>query len=120
MLVRSSVLWLLRFTLLYILCNNLWCADGDLRIVDRVERNGFVTGAVQVFIDGAFGAVCTSSFDPVDADVACRQLGFLGGTALPLAVDRRLGVTAPPVRLLKMGRMSTPGRGPCGSRIHFR
>ena len=84
-------------------------AEGDLRIVDRLERNGFVSGALQVFVDGAFGAVCTSSFDPVDADVACRQLGFLGGTALPLAVDRRYSVTPPPVRLHKMEYLSTLG-----------
>ena len=87
-------------------------ADGDLRIVDTLERNGFITGALQVFIDGAFGAVCTSSFDPVDADVACRQLGFLGGTALPLAIDRRASIPPPPVRLIMMmGYLSTTGEG---------
>lgn len=74
-------------------------AEGDLRIVDRMEGNGYVSGALQVFIGGAFGAVCASSFDPVDADVACKQLGFLGGTALPLAVDRRGRIPTLPVRL---------------------
>lgn len=72
---------------------------GDLRIVDRLESNGFVSGALQVFIDGAFGAVCASNFGAVDADVACKQLGFVGGAALPLAIDRRLAIGPLPVRL---------------------
>lgn len=74
------------------------CAEGDLRIVDRLDVNGFVTGALQVYQDGVFGAVCASSFDPVDGDVACRQLGFAAGTALPLAIDRRDPIiTDPPL-----------------------
>eukprot|EP00892_Ulva_mutabilis_P012288 jgi/Ulvmu1/9431/UM051_0059.1 len=59
--------------------------EGDLRLVARVVVNGFATGALQVFLDGDFGAVCVNTFDPADADVACRQMGFSGGTALPLA-----------------------------------
>lgn len=107
-------------------CTNddLLCAEGDLRIVDREERNGYVSGALQVFIDGAFGAICSSSFDPVDAGVACRQLGFVGGTALPLAVDRRYSFTPPPVRLLLVGYMPTLGEGlvdqdTCSLNYHF-
>lgn len=71
-------------SIIYIAC----AGEGDLRIVDRVEVNGYVTGALQVFIGGAYGAVCTVAFDPVDADVACRQMGFIGGTSIPTAIDR--------------------------------
>eukprot|EP00892_Ulva_mutabilis_P004962 jgi/Ulvmu1/2838/UM144_0002.1 len=63
--------------------------EGDLRIVGQVEVNGYITGALQVFLNGAFGAVCTTGFDPLDANVACRQMGFIGGTAIPTAIDRR-------------------------------
>lgn len=66
---------------------NCFTEEGDLRLVDRVDINGFATGALQVFLDGAFGAVCGVSFGPKEADVACRQLGFVGGTNLPLALD---------------------------------
>lgn len=52
-----------------------------------MEVNGFATGALQVFLDGAFGAVCAPSFDSIDAGVACRQLGFADGVAAPLAVS---------------------------------
>lgn len=60
--------------------------EGDLRLFSRVDVNGFATGALQVFLDGAFGAVCVNLFDPADADVACRQMGFVGGTTIPLAL----------------------------------
>lgn len=53
--------------------------------------NGFATGAVQVFHNGAFGAVCNEGFDAAAADVACRQLGFVGGTNIPLAIRGSLG-----------------------------
>ena len=62
--------------------------EGDLRLVDRVDINGFATGALQVFIEGAFGAVCNTLFGPPDAEVACRQMGFTGGTVLPLELDQ--------------------------------
>ena len=61
--------------------------EGDLRLVDRVDINGFATGALHVFIEGAFGAICNTLFRPLDAGVACRQMGFAGGTALPLELE---------------------------------
>ena len=54
-----------------------------IRLVDRVDVNGYVTGTLQVFCDGAWGAVCSSSFDGRDAQVACRQLGFNRGLDTP-------------------------------------
>lgn len=58
--------------------------EGQLRLVSRVDINGFATGALQVVVNGEYGAVCSQSFGGAEADVACRQLGFLGGSALPL------------------------------------
>lgn len=57
-----------------------------MRLVGRMDVNGFVTGALQIFVDGAFGAICSTSFGLPDADVACRQMGFVGGAFLPLAI----------------------------------
>lgn len=54
-------------------------AEGDLRLVGTVTINGFVTGAVQVFLNGAFGGVCKTGFGPTGAAVACRQLGYVDG-----------------------------------------
>ena len=51
--------------------------------MSRVDVNGFATGAVQVFCEGAWGAVCTTNFDDTDAAVACRQLGFSAGLRGP-------------------------------------
>ena len=61
--------------------------EGAVRLVSRVDVNGFATGALQVFSEGAWGAVCTTNFDDRDAVVACRQLGFTGGLRQPREPD---------------------------------
>ena len=63
--------------------------EGDLRIVDRIDVNGYATGSLQVFLNGAWGAVCSSAFNRIAADVSCRQLGFSGGTFVPNAIRQR-------------------------------
>lgn len=55
--------------------------EGALRLVDRIDVNGFATGSVQIFRSGEWGAVCNAFFGVADAAVACRQLGFQGGTS---------------------------------------
>ena len=57
-------------------------AEGDLRLVGRVDVNGFATGALQLYHDGGFAAVCATDFGTPDAAVACRQLGFASGVAI--------------------------------------
>eukprot|EP00892_Ulva_mutabilis_P004523 jgi/Ulvmu1/2442/UM135_0002.1 len=57
--------------------------EGAARLVSRVDVNGYATGALQVFCEGAWGAVCNSNFDNRDALVACRQLGFSSGLIQP-------------------------------------
>ena len=71
--------------------------EGAARLVSRVDVNGFATGALQVFCEGAWGAVCSSNFDSIDATVACRQLGFGGGLRQPQEPIFRLS-TPDPVR----------------------
>lgn len=59
--------------------------EGDVRLVARRELNGYVIGALQVYIDGAFGTVCGAGVGNALANVACRQLGFIGGGLSPFA-----------------------------------
>ena len=65
--------------------------------MNRVDVNGFANGHLQVFCEGAWGAVCSSNFDDLDALVACRQLGFTTGFAqrLPRFSNR---IESDPVR----------------------
>eukprot|EP00892_Ulva_mutabilis_P004923 jgi/Ulvmu1/2802/UM141_0010.1 len=58
-------------------------ADGDpSRLISRVDMNGFGTGALQLYHDGEFSAVCAKEFDAPDTAVACRQLGFGDGVVI--------------------------------------
>ena len=63
--------------------------EGGLRLVDRIDVNGYATGSLQVFLNGAWGAVCSNEFNRIAADVACRQLGFSGGAFVPDAIRQR-------------------------------
>eukprot|EP00892_Ulva_mutabilis_P005896 jgi/Ulvmu1/3679/UM017_0095.1 len=88
--------------------------EGAARLVSRIDVNGYATGAIQVFCEGAWGAVCTSNFDDVDATVACRQLGFASGVRQPQSrtfrsVDPDPAVAAPFV-LENLGCDGTEGR----------
>ena len=35
-------------------------------------------GRLEVFLNGRWGTVCSLGFDSMEADIACRQLGFEG------------------------------------------
>ena len=41
-----------------------------------IDTADFVSGEVQVCLNGVFSSVCDSSWDNQDASVVCRQLGF--------------------------------------------
>ncbi len=49
--------------------------DGQVRIA-----GGGATGRLEIFHQGQWGTVCDDNFGTVDANVACRQLGYASGT----------------------------------------
>ena len=53
---------------------------GTLRLVSRTGQTSTVLseGRLEVYRNGRWGTVCSKDFDYLAADVACRQLGFLG------------------------------------------
>lgn len=49
------------------------CNDGDVRLLNGTSLQ---SGRVEVCYDGVWGTVCSNSWQPLDAGVVCRQLGF--------------------------------------------
>ena len=51
----------------------LVCADGDIRLSGGVDDN---EGLVEICYNATWGTVCDNMWEPINANVACRQLGF--------------------------------------------
>ena len=52
------------------------CSTGDIRLQGGDSKDA---GRVEICLGGRWGTVCDISWDAIDAEVACRQLGFRGG-----------------------------------------
>ena len=52
------------------------CTDGQIRLIRGDGTESQNTGRVEVCINRAWGTVCDTLFDNIDAQVVCTQLGF--------------------------------------------
>ena len=67
--------------------------SGALRLVDGGSPT---EGRVEIFWNGEWGTICDDSWDSMEAQVVCRELGFSEGTAYP---DARFGPGSGPIWL---------------------
>ena len=62
------------------------CNQGDIRVRGGTNTTSTLQGRVEICNNNVWGTVCDDLWGTVDAQVACRQLGFstTGATALTL------------------------------------
>ena len=66
------------FLMIYIFCTGAKgpLVNGDLRLNTDGSSRTF-SGLLEIYYNGQWGTVCDDGFSQPEADVACRQLGFV-------------------------------------------
>ena len=52
------------------------CTNGEIQLVDSYINGEGKEGRLEICLNNTWGALCSSSWDDMDAAVACRQLGY--------------------------------------------
>ena len=61
--------------------NPVFCETGDIRLVGGQTN---LEGRVEICVNETWGTVCDQMWNDLDANVACRQLGFQPADATPI------------------------------------
>ncbi|CAC5380041.1 PRSS12 [Mytilus coruscus] len=76
----NQLVWVILLTTMTSQCVVDCQLSGDLRILSTSQTN---KGRLEIYHEGEWGTVCDNQFENVDAEVACRQLGYCSGMMIP-------------------------------------
>ena len=65
---------------------------GELRLVHREDGSLPAAGLLEIFLNGEWGTICDSGFDLIDANVACRQMGYRAAVGFATAFHSPFGI----------------------------
>lgn len=54
-------------------------SNGDVQVVGETNSGG-VVGRLEIYLDEAWGTICSTGFNQYAANAACRELGFTNAT----------------------------------------
>ena len=69
-------------------------SNGELRFYRNGEtsiNNTFMSGRLQIYLDGQWGNICDTGFGMTEATVACQQLTYDNATSFANSQNDRLG-----------------------------
>ncbi|CAC5355692.1 unnamed protein product [Mytilus coruscus] len=76
----NKLIWTILLTAMTSACVVNCQLSGDLRIHSTSQTN---KGRLEIYHEDEWGTVCDNQFENVDAEVACRQLGYCSGMMIP-------------------------------------
>ena len=65
---------------------------GELRLVHREDGSSPAAGLLEIFLNEQWGTICDSGFDLIDANVACRQMGYRAAVNFATAFHSPFGI----------------------------
>ena len=66
---------------------------GELRLTQRQDGgSNYAAGLLEIFLNEEWGTICDAGFDMIDANVACRQMGYKAAVSFTIGFHSPYGI----------------------------